>query len=211
MDSIIGVQDFGVFLLASVVLNLTPGQDTFYILGRTLSQGRQAGLASVLGISSGGLVHTLSAAIGISALIAASATAFMVLKYVGAAYLVYLGARMLLTRMPNVSVPAETKVESFAKIYRQGLLTSVLNPKVALFFLSFMPQFISGQAEYQVVGLLVLGLCFVCTGTIWCLVLVSLASGLCQGLQANPRIGQYLNRAAGTLFVFLGLRLATSK
>lgn len=207
----LGIHDFGIFLAASILLNLTPGTDTFYILGRTLSQGRSAGIVSVLGIASGAFVHTLAAALGLSALLAASATAFMGIKLAGAAYLIYLGAKMLLTRQGSASLASDLPSSRLFEIYRQGLLTNILNPKVALFFLAFLPQFISAHGASSHIGFLLLGLCFVLTSTVWCLCLVWFASGLRRFLNDDDAIATILQRIAGVLFIGLGLRLAAGR
>jgi len=207
----LGIHDFGIFLAASILLNLTPGTDTFYILGRTLSQGRSAGIVSVLGIASGAFVHTLAAALGLSALLAASATAFMAIKLAGAAYLIYLGAKMLLTRQGSASLASDLPSSRLFEIYRQGLLTNILNPKVALFFLAFLPQFISAHGASSHIGFLLLGLCFVLTSTVWCLCLVWFASGLRRFLNDDDAIATILQRLAGVLFIGLGLRLAAGR
>ena len=204
----LGIHDFFVFLATGIVLNLTPGQDTFYILGRTISQGRSAGMASVMGISAGALVHTLAAALGLSALLAASASAFLAVKLAGAAYLIYLGARMFLTRTSAVSLSENFPSSGFYPAFRQGMLTNVLNPKVALFFLAFMPQFISAGSPNKFLAFIALGLCFVTTGTIWCLCLAWFASLLGDRLRGSAA---FLNRAAGALFVLLGIRLAAAR
>ena len=204
----LGIHDFFVFLATGIVLNLTPGQDTFYILGRAISQGRGAGIASVMGISAGALVHTLAAALGLSALLAASASAFLAVKLAGAAYLIYLGARMFLTRTSAVSLSENFPSSGFYPVFRQGMLTNVLNPKVALFFLAFMPQFISAGSPNKFLAFIALGLCFVTTGTIWCLCLAWFASLLGDRLRGSAA---FLNRAAGALFVLLGIRLAAAR
>lgn len=206
-----GIHDFGVFLATGIILNLTPGPDTFYILGRSIAQGRSAGVASVLGISAGSLVHTLAAALGLSALIAASATAFLVVKLAGAAYLVFLGARMVFSRVSATSIPADFTTSGFFAVFRQGLLTNVLNPKVAIFFLAFMPQFIAADSPSKFAAFITLGLCFVVTGTLWCLCLAWFSSLLGDRLRRSPTFSEILNRTAGALFVFLGVRLATTK
>ncbi len=206
-----GIHDFGIFLVTSILLNLTPGTDTFYILGRSVSQGKSAGIASALGIASGAMVHTAAAALGLSALLAASATAFLILKLVGAAYLVYLGARMLLARQPMSSLTADFSSSRLLAVYCQGLLTNVLNPKVALFFLAFLPQFIAADSNDSYLAFAALGLCFVVTSTIWCLCLAWFASGLRDRLDGNQQFATVLNRVAGGLFILLGLRLAVSK
>src|SRR2546422_3811199 len=141
----LGIHDYWLFVATGVLLNLTPGQDTLYILGRSLAQGRQIGVASALGISAGSVVHTLAAALGLSAVLATSASAFLVLKVVGAVYLVYLGVRMLITRTAAFGATDIADSVDTWTAFRQGMLTNVLNPKVALFFLALMPQFRSEE------------------------------------------------------------------
>jgi threonine/homoserine/homoserine lactone efflux protein len=206
-----GIHDFGLFLISGILLNLVPGPDTFYILGRSLAQGRAAGVASVLGISSGALVHTMAAALGLSALLAASASAFNALKLAGALYLIYLGGRMLFSALPPPPGPRTFASCRFAAIYRQGLMTNLLNPKVGLFFLAFMPQFINADSPNRCAGFIVLGLCFAGTGTLWCLCLAWFASLLGNRLRKSPTLSTLLNRAAGALFILLGVRLAATR
>ena len=206
-----GIHDFGVFLLTGIILNLTPGPDTLYILGRSMAQGRGAGVASVLGISTGSLVHTFAAAFGLSAILAASASIFFAIKLAGAAYLIYLGARMILSRASAARMPSVFSSTGFWRIYRQGLVTNVLNPKVALFFLAFMPQFIAADSPSKFAAFVTLGLSFITTGTLWCLCLAWFSSLLGARLRSNNRFAEVLNRTAGALFVFLGVRLAVSK
>ncbi|MFW5829142.1 MAG: LysE family translocator [Planctomycetota bacterium] len=201
-----GIQDFWTFLLAAVLLNLTPGQDSLYVIGRSLAQGRRAGYASALGISSGSLVHTLAAAFGLSALLVTSATAFRVLTWLGAAYLVYLGLRLLLGREEGTQ-PERPAGGSPWRLYRQGLLTNVLNVKVAVFFLALLPQFIDPADADSPLPFLVLGCCFVCTGTLWCLALAWGADRLGHGMLGTRRARRWLHRAAGSLFILLGARL----
>jgi len=207
----LGIHDFGVFLGTAILLNLTPGQDTFYILGRSLAQGRKAGVASVAGIAAGSIVHTIAAALGLSALIAASASAFLAIKLIGAAYLIYLGARMLFARRTDASIPSPFSSADFGAIVRQGMLTNILNPKVALFFLAFMPQFIDADGRHTFFAFIALGLCFVVTGTTWCLVVVWCASTMGDRLRSSARVADVLNRAAGAVFIALGVRLAATK
>lgn len=206
-----GIHDFGVFLLTGMLLNLTPGPDTFYILGRSLAQGRGAGVASVLGISTGSLVHTFAAAFGLSALLATSASTFLAIKLAGAAYLVYLGARMLFSRATAAAIPASFSSSGLWAVYRQGLLTNVLNPKVALFFLALMPQFIAADSSSKFAAFITLGLCFITTGTLWCLCLAWFSSRLGDRLRGSRTFADILNRTAGALFIGLGARLAMTK
>jgi threonine/homoserine/homoserine lactone efflux protein len=206
-----GIHDFGVFIAACIVLNITPGPDTFYILGRSMAQGRAAGMASVLGIATGTVVHTLAAALGVSALLATSASAFLVIKFAGAAYLVYLGVRMIATRASAAAIPTSFSSSGFAAIFRQGFLTNLLNPKVALFFLAFVPQFIAADSGTKFGAFVALGFSFIGTGTVWCVFLVWVSAWLGDRLRGNSGVADWLNRGAGALFVFLGIRLAASK
>lgn len=207
----LGIHDYWLFVLTGVLLNLTPGQDTFYIVGRSVAEGTRSGVASALGIAVGSLVHTTMAALGLSAILATSASAFTIVKLLGAAYLVYLGVRML--RAANATAPPTTRVGSAGVpgAFRDGIVTNVLNPKVALFFLALMPQFIAPDSETKVAAFIVLGLTFVTTGTIWCLVL-AVAAGKLRGLfTRHPKGWGAVSRASGGLFVLLGLRLAMTR
>jgi RhtB (resistance to homoserine/threonine) family protein len=206
-----GIHDFGLFLAAGILLNVTPGPDTVYILGRSIAQGREAGIASALGICIGSIFHSCAAALGLSAVLATSAIAFAAIKLLGGAYLIFLGIKMLLDRRRQLSLPSNFRHRTTIAAFRQGVFTNVLNPKVALFFLAFLPQFIDPASNMKVFAFLMLGLTFVTTGTIWCLILAWFASAFSERLRTNETIGQWLNRAAGALFVFLGLRLATAK
>ena len=206
-----GIHNFGLFLAAGILLNLTPGPDTVYILGRSIAQGRDAGIASAVGICVGSLFHTCAAALGLSAILATSAVAFAAIKLLGGAYLIFLGIKMLLDRRRQLSLLSNFRRRTTIAAFRQGVFTNVLNPKVALFFLAFLPQFIDPASNMKLLAFLALGLTFVTTGTIWCLILAWFASALSERLRENETIGQWLNRAAGALFVFLGARLATTK
>ena len=207
----LGIHDYWLFVLTGVLLNLTPGQDTFYILGRSVAEGTRSGVASALGIAVGSLVHTAVAALGLSAILATSASAFTVVKLLGAAYLVYLGVRML--RSANVLASPTNRVGSAGVLasFRDGVVTNVLNPKVALFFLALMPQFIAPDSDAKVAAFIVLGLTFVATGTVWCLVLAVAAGKLRGFFTRHPKRWGIVARASGCLFVLLGLRLAMTR
>ena len=206
-----GIHDFGLFLVAGFLLNLTPGPDTLYILGRSVAQGREAGVASAFGISVGSIFHTCAAALGLSAILATSALAFVAIKVLGGTYLVFLGIKMILDRRRELTLPSNFRRRTTLAAFRQGVLTNVLNPKVALFFLAFLPQFIEPASNMKIAAFITLGLTFVTTGTIWCLVLAWFASSFSNRLRNNETVAQWLNRTAGAIFVFLGLRLATAK
>lgn len=208
----LGIHDFWLFVTAGLLLNLTPGPDTLYIVGRSIAQGRRAGVLSVLGISTGVLVHTAAAAIGLSALLASSATAFTVVRYAGAAYLVYLGVRLLVSRGDDPPTAPDTTIASETcdpwTVYRQGVLTNVLNPKVALFFLAFLPQFVDPSSPHRTAAFLTLGLVFVLSGTTWCLVVACFAAAASRRLRERRTTGKWLNRLSGGLFIGLGVRVA---
>ncbi|WP_141736102.1 LysE family translocator [Oligoflexus tunisiensis] len=206
-----GIHDYSLFIVTSILLNLTPGPDTMYILGRSLAQGPRSGVASALGISTGCLVHTIAAALGLSAVLMTSSSAFFVIKMLGAAYLIFLGIQML--RSP--SVLPETRVAedslNYFKIFRQGVVTNVLNPKVALFFLALLPQFVSKDSPHPALALLTLGLTFIFTGTVWCLCLAFFAGFLSDRIRRSSRLSRWITSLAGLTFLGLGLKLAVSE
>lgn len=206
-----GVEGLPLFVTSAILLNLTPGQDTLYIVGRSLAQGRRAGFLSVFGIASGSVVHTAAAAMGLSALLAASPHAFTFLKWGGAAYLVYVGARLILERPTPMDGPDSPASESPWNVYRDGFLTNLLNPKVALFYLAFLPQFVSPSSESKTLAFLFLGALFMCTGTTWSLVLAWGASGLGRRFRERPAAGSILKRATGATFVGLGVKMAVGR
>ncbi len=207
----LGTQNLLLFVATGILLNLTPGQDTFYILGRSIAQGRRAGVVSVLGITSGSAVHTCAAAFGLSAILATSASAFLIVKMAGAAYLTYLGLKMIFHRSGNSGMPVAFAHEDDWSIYRAGFLSNFLNPKVALFFMAFLPQFVSPSAPFKIVAFLFLGALFMTTGTMWCLVLAWFGSVMSRRLRENPSAGSKLTRLSGAMFVGLGVKLAISK
>ncbi|HSO19567.1 MAG TPA: LysE family translocator [Desulfosarcina sp.] len=207
-----GIHDLPLFVMSCVLLNVTPGQDTMYIIGRSVAQGRRAGLLSAMGIMTGVLVHTLLAALGLSMILATSSLAFAAVKYAGAVYLVWIGIGFLIRRSDHTSPPHAPEGAFDAwKIFRQGVLTNVLNPKVALFFLSFLPQFVSPQADPVFLPFMALGLVFFTTGSIWCLLLASGASWLSTRIGSRGSAGRLLQRLTGALFIGLGIRLAFSR
>jgi threonine/homoserine/homoserine lactone efflux protein len=207
---VFGIHDYWLFVLSAALLIVAPGQDTLYILGRSIGQGQRVGVASALGVSAGTVVHTFAAALGLSAIVAASATAFVVIKLAGAAYLVYLGVRAIVA--PSAVLDVDTAGGGDARsAFRQGLVTNVLNPKVGLFFLAFLPQFVSADAPHAAYGFLLLGLTFVAGGTAWVLILATAAASV-RGFFERRRAAQaWLSRAMGGVFVYLGVRLAMSE
>ena len=203
------------FIAAGWLLNLTPGPDVLYIVSNALKSGVRAGIVAALGIVSGCFVHVFAAALGVSALLATSATAFTALKWIGAAYLLWMGVRLLFARDGGSSiVPTDAarahQATDLRRVYRRGFLTNVLNPKVALFFLAFVPQFIAPGSENKVAVFLLLGLLFnlnslpINFGYAW------LAGWAANRVGAVQRTMRWLDRAAGAMFIGLGLRLAMS-
>ncbi len=201
-----GIVHYEMFLIAGIILNITPGADTIYILSRSIAQGRTAGIYSVLGIISGCAVHTLLAALGLSVILAQSAMAFMMVKMVGALYLGYLGITTLVSKSSTL-ISLSENVMSPGKIYLQGLLTNVLNPKVALFFLSFLPQFIDPHNSYGIVPFVILGITFLTTGTLWCCGLVVFSSRVTEFLRHNDKASQWMNKICGGIYLLLGIKL----
>ncbi|MGP5211407.1 LysE family translocator [Psychrobacter alimentarius] len=214
-----GIENYLGFILAAILLNLTPGTDSMYIITRSVSQGQSAGLYSVLGITTGSLIHTLLASLGLSVLLASSPTVFMLVKYVGAGYLCYLGFKMLTSKQSssivsslpqNTCVIRQRKIEGW-QIYKQGVLTNVFNPKVALFFIAFFPQFINPSYAYGMLSFLILGLTFATTGFVWCSCLALLAARFSTRLREKPSIEVILNKISGLVFIGLGIKLLTEK
>jgi RhtB (resistance to homoserine/threonine) family protein len=204
-----GIHDFVIFLIAGVSLNLLPGPDTMYIVARSIAQGRHAGFMSVLGISTGGLVHTTAAALGLSAILVASSLVFGIVKWIGAAYLVYLGIQMICGRNSELHVDSgEMKGAGLWTIYRQGLLTNLLNPKVAMFFMAFLPQFVARDHASNPLPFLFLGSVFIFTGTLWCLFVALIAATASKAFRARSYSIRIARRLTGLVFVGLGIRLA---
>jgi threonine/homoserine/homoserine lactone efflux protein len=211
------IHDLGLFVLAGVMLNMTPGVDFLYVLGRSTSRGFAAGVWASLGIGAGCFVHVTAAALGLSAILASSAAAFAFVKWVGAAYLIYLGIGMIRQRvhLPAAPVPADVASEPgqgrSGRIFWQGFATNVLNPKVALFFLAFVPQFIDVHGTGKVQAFLLLGTIFNTTGTLWNLFVAWSSATVARRLAVAARLGRWLNRTLGAMFIALGVKLALTE
>jgi len=218
----LAVHDLPLFAAAALLVNLTPGPDMLFVAGSGASRGARHGVVAALGVGAGCLFHVALAALGLSALLAASATAFTLVKWIGAAYLVWIGLAMLFPRAADATSPADSSAEGsaasaprdgLARVFWQGAATNALNPKVALFFLAFLPQFIEPKAQNQPLSFVALGLVFTTSGT-----LVNILVGLCAAaLRARfaaqrgaGALGLWLRRAAGGLFIALGVKLASS-
>jgi threonine/homoserine/homoserine lactone efflux protein len=198
--------DLLLFVGAGLLLNIAPGPDVLYIVGRSLSQGRLAGVVSALGIAAGCLVHIAAAAFGLSALILALPLAYDIVRYAGAAYLVWLGVRAF--RAAPIGRVQALQPVPLGRIFRQGMVTNMLNPKVAIFFLAFLPQFTDAGRGPLALQFLLLGSIFVVNGTVVCLAYALAASWLGGWLSARYGVSTWLNRTMGGLFIALGLRLA---
>lgn len=204
----LGIHDIWLFVLSGLLLNITPGPDTAYIVGRSVQIGWRGGVVAALGIGAGCLVHVCAAAIGLSAVLAASATAFTVVKWGGAAYLLYCGIRMLCVRAITPAAEVASPVIPLRQVFWQGALTNVLNPKVALFFLAFLPQFVEAAAPHKALAFAALGLMFVATGMLWCLGVAVFAARAARRVRQSGRAQVWINRALGGVFIYLGIRVA---
>ena len=190
-----GTHDLALFVIAGLLLNITPGADTLYIVGRSASQGARAGAI---------------AALGLSALLSASALGFAIVKYVGAAYLFYLGVSMIVRRRRPADSAQKLAAEALSRVFWGGFLTNALNPKVALFFLAFLPQFIDPASPSKGLGMLFLGVVFTFNGTLWNLFVAWSSATVSSRFKASPAIATWLNRACGGLFLYFSLKLVRS-
>jgi threonine/homoserine/homoserine lactone efflux protein len=209
----LGIHELWLFIVSGLLLNVTPGPDTAYIVGRSLQLGWRGGVVAALGIGAGCLLHVFAAAIGLSALLAASSAAFTLVKWAGAAYLCFLGVKMLLARAasPAAAAATATGTISLRQVFVQGALTNALNPKVALFFLAFLPQFVATDSPHKAAAFTLLGLIFIFNGTLWCLGVAVFTAGAASRVRKSGRAFAWINRGLGGLFVYLGIRIATAQ
>jgi threonine/homoserine/homoserine lactone efflux protein len=207
---VFGTHDLWLFVLSGLLLNITPGPDTLYILGRSSTQGWRAGAVAALGIGAGTFVHICAAALGLSAILAASATAFTAIKFVGAAYLLYVGVTLIrsASAAQSSTSTAIPRTATIRGIFVQGFLTNVLNPKVALFFLAFLPQFVGSEATSKPLAFLLLGVIFDVNGTIWNLLVAWSTARLSTSLSPSAAFKRWFNRCVGGVFILIGIRLA---
>jgi threonine/homoserine/homoserine lactone efflux protein len=209
-----GTQDLPLFIVTALVLNATPGVDLLYTVSRSLQAGWRAGVAAALGIGAGCVVHALAAALGMAALLTASSTAFTVIKLLGALYLAWLAMGLLRAAWHGAPTtagrPAAVRTVSLRQVFVQGFLTNVLNPKVALFFLALLPQFIAADAPHKALAFLFLGSVFVVNGTLFLFAIVALASQA-RRVGVPPGWTRLAQATGGLLFALLALRLALSK
>ncbi len=207
----LGIVNPLLFITTGIMLNLFPGPDNLYIMGRSISQGKQAGIVSALGISTGAVCHTIFGTVGLSALIAASANAFFFIKLAGGVYLIWQGLLMLKQSLTSRTTTTKSLPHTtLLTIYRQATITNILNPKVALFFLAFLPQFIAADSPNKALSFAVLGMIFITTGTIVCLIVAISSAVISRRLRENSSFSKWLLRINGGLFTLLGIRLAFS-
>ena len=199
------------FLAAALALNLTPGADMTYVIARSATQGRAAGIAASLGISAGSVVHSVLAALGVSALLQHSETAFLVVKYAGAAYLLYLAWKAIRAGNGAIAVDRTLARTSLWRVFAEGALTNLLNPKVALFILAFLPQFVDPARGNAAVQILLLGATFNVGGTSVNAIVACSASAAARAIGGSAGFGRWLNRASALVFVGLAVRLALTE
>jgi threonine/homoserine/homoserine lactone efflux protein len=206
----LGIHDLFLFIAAGILLNLTPGPDTALVIGQSMRHGAKGGVLAAFGISAGCFVHISFAAVGLSALLSTSALAFTIIKWIGVCYLCYVGLRMLMARETKSQVVTDRPKLS-RSIFLQGFLTNALNPKVALFFLAFLPQFIDTGSPQKAVAFVFLGLLFNFTGTVWLLIVAGVASRTTSVIRSSSKVRIWLERAIGTMLVGIGAKLAFSE
>ena len=196
--------------LAAFLLSIIPGPDMLYIIARSTGQGRPAGLVSCIGIAAGGIVQTCAVALGLSSLFLMVPVAYEIIKYAGACYLIYMGIRMILSREELLAASVDEKT-GLTKIFLQGSFTTLLNPKVALFYVAFLPQFVDPARGYVPLQLLILGLIYNCTGLAVDSSVAFLTSFLGKWLKARAGATRFMRWLTGGIFVGLGLRLAFTR
>lgn len=204
-----GISHFETFLFTGILLNLTPGNDTIFILSRSIAHGKKAGVISAAGIATGSVVHTVFAAFGLSMIIARSIFLFNIIKYAGAAYLLYIGCKMVTDQSKLLANGIQLKPQlNYRQIYRDAMLTNIFNPKVALFFIAFLPQFIYAGYKSTVMPFLLLGATFIATGTVWCITLAIFSSAIFSRLKSNTLFASRITKACGIALIALSLKVA---
>jgi len=198
------------FFTAAILLNLAPGPDMAFILGQTARRGVPSGFIAMFGIWTGAFVHVISAALGLSAILATSAVAFTAVKWLGAVYLIWLGIQVLCSKGATAPVKEQPTPQSFKKIFQQGVLVAILNPKVAIFFLAFLPQFVEAGVGPASAQLFLHGSLIIVVAAFVEPPLIIIGSKLTGYLNNNARVSRWMDRGLGALFVWLGIKLATS-
>lgn len=205
-----GIINFTVFVSSCIILHFTPGVDTMYILGKTLAGGKKSGIVSVLGISTGVLVHTILVAFGLSVILAKSILAFNIVKTLGAIYLIYMGIKSIRDKSDLIENKDEKEI-NLKEIYFQGVITNILNPKVALFFLAFLPQFIDVNNQYGVLPFILLGTSFCITSSIYGIMLAVFSSGVIKFFNKDSKFSSKMKKLSGMIYIFLGIGVLRAK
>ena len=201
---------FALFITVSWALILVPGPDMLYVITRGMTHGRRAGMLSAIGVVCGILVHTLAAALGLTVIFQTSALAFLIVKYVGAVYLVYLGIKAWREKSV-IGLPVSPPSASSHQLFWQGVLSNVLNPKIAIFFLAFLPQFVDRGSSQVTLQLIALGLTFAFLGLLFLLVVGYSSGTIGRWITRRPKYAQFLGRLSGGILVALGVRLALTE
>ena len=209
------MEDFSywmLFLSAAILLNIAPGPDMIYLISKTMSQGKRVGFASILGLGTGALIHTLFVSLGISAIISTSVVVFKIIKYTGAAYLFYLGIKALLSGgLKFKENERKEGDDSFFKSFSQAVIIDVTNPKVALFFIAFLPQFYRDNGTSKITQFMTLGLIIILIGFIVESTIVLLSDKIAHLLKKKPIVSRVLDKLFGTVLIGLGIRLVAQK
>lgn len=205
-------QNLYLFFITSLLLNLTPGNDMLYVASRSISQGIKAGIASAIGVFAGCFVHILAAVLGLSIIISRYAYLFQLIKYAGAAYLIYLGVKALLSKQAIETKKEKPAKAGYLSLFKQGALTNALNPKVAIFFLSFLPQFINPSSPVFKLQLFTLGLWFALQGTLVLIIVACVLGKTKDFFSKKPKVWRIQEKITGFILIGLGIKIAlTSK
>jgi threonine/homoserine/homoserine lactone efflux protein len=211
-NNMLGVENIGSFILAAIIVVITPGIDTIMVLTRSVSKGKMAGLYSALGVSTGLIFHTLAVTFGLSVIVATSAMAFSIIKYAGAGYLIYIGIKALISKsQQEIITPTDIKIGGGKKMFFTAFISDVLNPKIAIFFLAFLPQFIKTSEINNPVPYLLLGAIMFLVTLIWCSFLALTGSKVAILFNSNKNAEKWMNKTSGLVFILLGVKVAFTK
>jgi threonine/homoserine/homoserine lactone efflux protein len=204
----LGIHDLSLFIISGLLLNMAPGPDSLLIVSRSAAQGWRSGSAAALGIGTGTLVHIFAAALGLSTILATSAMAFTVVKYIGAAYLLFMGCKLVLSRAAAPTINAPAQELAYKAVFLQGFFCNLLNPKVAIFFLAFVPQFISNDSPSKALAFILLGCTFNANGMLWCHFLAISSAKISHRIQISRTFACWIDRTIGAIFISFGIKLA---
>lgn len=203
-----GIHDLSLFIISGLLLNMAPGPDSLLIVSRSAAQGWRSGSAAALGIGSGTLVHVFAAALGLSAILATSVMAFTIVKYIGAAYLLYMGCKLLFSKASPPTLSHSMQALTYRKVFLQGFFSNLLNPKIAIFFLAFVPQFISNDSSSKALAFILLGCIFNANGMLWCHFLAISSAKISQRIRISSVFSCWIDRIIGAIFISFGIKLA---